>query len=126
VWPEGLGKFEEIHLIGTRSRDLPACSTVPQPLRYRVPPNYNNKIIIIITTRYVKCLRHCAPLPTLSSVKDYMLERIIILSYCLSVFLFNIISEQADEKNSCLLSYFFLGLDIFIASFFKFLALHAK
>jgi hypothetical protein len=24
--PEGLGKLEKIHLIGTRSRDLPACS----------------------------------------------------------------------------------------------------
>jgi hypothetical protein len=38
VRSEELGKFEEkkIHLIGMRSRDLPACSTVPQ-LRYRVP-----------------------------------------------------------------------------------------
>jgi hypothetical protein len=27
--PEGLGKFEKIHLIGTRSRELPACSIVP-------------------------------------------------------------------------------------------------
>jgi hypothetical protein len=37
VWPEGFGKFEKIHLIGTRSRDLPPCSIVPQPLCYRVP-----------------------------------------------------------------------------------------
>jgi hypothetical protein len=36
VRPEGLSKFEKIHLIGARSRDLPACSIVPQPLRYRV------------------------------------------------------------------------------------------
>jgi hypothetical protein len=28
---EGLDKFKEIHLIGTRSRDLPACSIVRQP-----------------------------------------------------------------------------------------------
>jgi hypothetical protein len=29
---EGLGKLKKkIHLIGTRSRDLPACSIVPQP-----------------------------------------------------------------------------------------------
>jgi hypothetical protein len=28
---EGLGQFKEIHLIGTRTRDLPACSIVPQP-----------------------------------------------------------------------------------------------
>jgi hypothetical protein len=26
VQPEGLAKFEKIHLIGTRCRDLPACS----------------------------------------------------------------------------------------------------
>jgi hypothetical protein len=28
---EGVGKFKKIHLIGTRIRDLPACSIVPQP-----------------------------------------------------------------------------------------------
>jgi hypothetical protein len=28
---EGLSKLKKIHLIGTRSRDLPACSIVPQP-----------------------------------------------------------------------------------------------
>jgi hypothetical protein len=28
---EGLGKLKKIHLIGTRSRDLPARSIVPQP-----------------------------------------------------------------------------------------------
>jgi hypothetical protein len=39
VRPEGLGKFERIHLIGKRSRDFPACSIVPQPLRYFVPPS---------------------------------------------------------------------------------------
>jgi hypothetical protein len=39
VWPEGLGKFEKIHHIGMRSQNLPACSIVPQPLRYRVPPD---------------------------------------------------------------------------------------
>jgi hypothetical protein len=38
VRPEVLGKLEKIHLIGTRSRDLPACSIVPYPLRYRLPP----------------------------------------------------------------------------------------
>jgi hypothetical protein len=31
---EGLGKLEIlIHLIGSRTRDLPACRLVPQPLR---------------------------------------------------------------------------------------------
>jgi hypothetical protein len=33
---ERLGNLEKIHLIGTRFRDLPVCSVVPQPLRYRV------------------------------------------------------------------------------------------
>jgi hypothetical protein len=27
---EGLGQLQNVHLIGTRSRDLPACSIVPQ------------------------------------------------------------------------------------------------
>jgi hypothetical protein len=27
---EGLGQLKKIHLIGTRTRDLPACSIVPQ------------------------------------------------------------------------------------------------
>jgi hypothetical protein len=28
---EGLGKSKKIHLIGTRTRNLPACNIVPQP-----------------------------------------------------------------------------------------------
>jgi hypothetical protein len=28
---EELGQLKKIHLIGTRTRDLPACSVVPQP-----------------------------------------------------------------------------------------------
>jgi hypothetical protein len=28
---EGLGQLKKIHLIGTRTCDLPACSIVPQP-----------------------------------------------------------------------------------------------
>jgi hypothetical protein len=36
---EGLGQLKKIHLIGTRIRDLPACSTVPQPTTLpRAPP----------------------------------------------------------------------------------------
>jgi hypothetical protein len=33
---EALSQLKKIHLIGTRTRDLPVCSTVPQPLP-RVP-----------------------------------------------------------------------------------------
>jgi hypothetical protein len=37
VWPEGLGKLKKnsLHFMGSRTRNLPACSIVPQPLRYR-------------------------------------------------------------------------------------------
>jgi hypothetical protein len=36
--PEGLGKWKNIDLIGPRTRDLPACSILPQALHYHVPP----------------------------------------------------------------------------------------
>jgi hypothetical protein len=40
---EGLGKLKKfIHHIGSRTRDLRACSTMPQPLRYRLSHNNNN------------------------------------------------------------------------------------
>jgi hypothetical protein len=35
----GLGKLRRIHLIGTRTRDLPACSIVPQPTTLPCAPN---------------------------------------------------------------------------------------
>jgi hypothetical protein len=39
VRPEDLGKLIKFnYLIASRTRDLPACSTAPQSLRYRVPP----------------------------------------------------------------------------------------
>jgi hypothetical protein len=45
--PEGLGKLKKKnHLTGSQTHDLPACSIVSQPLRYRVPGletrEYNN------------------------------------------------------------------------------------
>jgi hypothetical protein len=42
---EGLGKLKKkVHLIRTRTRDLPACSVVPQPtMRPRGPPTNNDK-----------------------------------------------------------------------------------
>jgi hypothetical protein len=33
---EGLGKLKKIHLIGSRTGDLPVCSIVIQPLGYRM------------------------------------------------------------------------------------------
>jgi hypothetical protein len=32
--------IKKIHLIGTRTREFPACSIVPQPLRYHVALTY--------------------------------------------------------------------------------------
>jgi len=31
--------------IGNRTRDLPACNAVPQPLRHRVPPHFDDSSI---------------------------------------------------------------------------------
>jgi hypothetical protein len=36
VWPEGMKNSSDS--IGNRSRNLPVCSVVPQPLRHRMPP----------------------------------------------------------------------------------------
>jgi hypothetical protein len=44
---EGLGKLKKIHLIGTRSRYLPACSLVPQ-LHYGVHPLFRMTLKINI------------------------------------------------------------------------------
>jgi hypothetical protein len=37
---EGLGQLKKILLIGTRARDLPACSIVPQPTTLPRAPTY--------------------------------------------------------------------------------------
>jgi hypothetical protein len=37
---EGLDKLKTIHAIGTRTRDLPACSIVPQPTTLPRAPIY--------------------------------------------------------------------------------------
>jgi hypothetical protein len=48
--------------IGNRSRDLPVCGAVPQPLRYRVPPalykgQLQNNNILAKNTPKVNILR---------------------------------------------------------------------
>jgi hypothetical protein len=48
--------------IGNRSRDLPVCSAVPQPLHHRVPPSYKvdddtvspNKKVQLISVKFSK------------------------------------------------------------------------
>jgi hypothetical protein len=37
-------------IIGNRSRDIPVCSAVPQPLRHRVPPYSMVGLIFLFTT----------------------------------------------------------------------------
>jgi hypothetical protein len=49
VRQEGLGKLKKIHLVGSSTRDLPACSGVPQPLRYSV----RLRLICLLTTNGV-------------------------------------------------------------------------
>jgi hypothetical protein len=38
-------KEKSIHLIGSRTRELPACTIVPRPLRYLVPHNKHQSIV---------------------------------------------------------------------------------
>jgi hypothetical protein len=48
VRPERLGKLKTFtHLIESRTRELPAFSIVPEPLRYRLPPKYMHCVGII-------------------------------------------------------------------------------
>jgi hypothetical protein len=51
VNPKAYGRKDfvngSIHLIGSWTRDLPACIIVPWPLRYQVPPNAYNYTVII-------------------------------------------------------------------------------
>jgi hypothetical protein len=78
---EGLGKLKNIHLIGTRSHDLRACSIVPQPP-----------------------MLPCAPMP-------FSIECKILQTGLVSFFLvyhsgllymnFKFLKEGKQENNSC-------------------------
>jgi hypothetical protein len=62
VWLEGLCKLKKfIHLVRSWTRDLWACSIVPQPLRYSVPSKPDNlqKIIRNQLYVYIFILRNC-------------------------------------------------------------------
>jgi hypothetical protein len=59
VQPDGLGKLKKfIHLIGSRTHDLPACSTVRQPLRYCVSPRKGNDSMHIYIYIYIYIREH--------------------------------------------------------------------
>jgi hypothetical protein len=55
---EGLGQLKKIHLIGTRTRDLPACSIVPQPttLPRASHRNSSSSIVMCIFISAETCL----------------------------------------------------------------------
>jgi hypothetical protein len=47
VWPEGLSQWKKSSdTIGNRTRDLPVCSAVPQPLRHRAPRQFETALNI--------------------------------------------------------------------------------
>jgi hypothetical protein len=51
---EGLGQLKKIHLIGTRTRDLPACRLVPQPTGW--PARKADKLTVIyVSIVWRKC-----------------------------------------------------------------------
>jgi hypothetical protein len=52
---EGLSQLKKIHLIGTRSRDLPACSIVPQPTRLPRAPIRRCEFCIKMDSRDLGC-----------------------------------------------------------------------
>jgi hypothetical protein len=72
VRPERLGKFNRrIRLIGSRTRDLPACSIVPQPLRYRARPlRQPLKGLIAEESVHLSSTSHCRLIPNNNVVRS--------------------------------------------------------
>jgi hypothetical protein len=58
VQPEGLGKLKKkIHPIGTRTRDLPVCSIVPQPTT--LPRAHFDLWVDYEISNWTECGVHC-------------------------------------------------------------------
>jgi hypothetical protein len=99
MWPENVGKFKNkfIHLIGTRTRDFPACSIVSQPsmlprarspnyVLWKVPTIVNGEIqsmrkeaVIALCIKYMLGLfvfhvTHCRNPKDLSEYSPYFLS----------------------------------------------------
>jgi hypothetical protein len=66
---EGLGKLKKIRLIGTRSRDVPACSIVSQPTALPRAPHHSRRRHFCTNSLPLQnglkghCLLHCSPYP---------------------------------------------------------------
>jgi hypothetical protein len=57
MWSEGLGKLMKYNcLIGPRTRDLPSCNLVPQPLRYVMVTEQNVECNTLVYLRSVRQL----------------------------------------------------------------------
>jgi hypothetical protein len=56
---EGLGKLKKIHLIGTRTCDLPACSIVPQPTMLPRASQHSESLTHSLTHGAEPFLRSC-------------------------------------------------------------------
>jgi hypothetical protein len=52
---EGLGQLKKIHLIGTWTRDLPACSIVPQPTTLPCAPEIHAWIFLFFLHNFFPC-----------------------------------------------------------------------
>jgi hypothetical protein len=68
VPPEELSMKNSIDTIGNRSRDLPVCSALPQPLRHSVPPKTQINLLIywFLCARTVKSSTCYIPVSSLS------------------------------------------------------------
>lgn len=63
MWLERIGKMiKGIHIIGSRTCDLPVCSLMPQSLRYRVPKHMSFLILYsILQNKYTVALHNIQP-----------------------------------------------------------------
>jgi hypothetical protein len=80
VWPEGLCKLKKfIHLTGSLTRDLPACSIVPKPFKGK------DKIVPLLNEaphhEYLYCRGSRAPRVPNLSMGTFMQRRVIVRGY---------------------------------------------
>jgi hypothetical protein len=84
---EGLSKLKEkIRLIGTRTRDLPACSIVPQPTTLPSTPNINR------TTANVQKVSNCI------IVNNNLMMFLTVIQYDF----LELVNELAGKNAECL------------------------
>jgi hypothetical protein len=90
VWLEGLGQLKKIHLIGTRTRDLPACSIVPQPTtlqRRMISEEWMIRVLMEVVVAWFKVLNILSGLQGVTIRKTVLFEiRLDVLTYvCMKI-----------------------------------------